>query len=372
MSIDLDEFRKEIPAINNYIYLNHAAISPTPVFALLEALGYLYGVSSRGSVHVNRVEENDFLEMRQRVASFIGAEASEVSFIPNTSFGINMIIHGLNLGKGDVVLTNNLEFPATVYPLYKLRERGVEVKLLRVEPGSIDETMSENIDERVRLVVVSHVSFNTGARIDIKKIKERAKKVGALLLVDAIQSAGALKLDVKETEVDFLLAGGYKWLMSPQGSGFMYVRKGLLKDPPFYGWKTSSTFMKFDSESFELETGPRRFEIGTIDVSANLAMSKIAEKLTPERERIERRVLDLSAHTVDEAEDMNFEVVTPKHRRAGITVVRTENPKGVAEKLLQKKIVVSPRGNGIRISTHFYNTEDEVSEALKAIKSCLS
>lgn len=158
----------------------------------------------------------------------------------------------------------------------------------------------------------------------------------------------------------------------PTGSGFMYVRKGLVQDPPFYGWKSSSTYMQFNPEIFALEEGPRRFEIGTIDISATLALTKVVERLTPIRDDIERRVLQLSAQVIDEAEDMGLEVITPKERRAGIVVVRTRDPRKVAEKLLAKKIVVSPRGEGVRISTHFYNTEEEVSKAVSEVKKSQS
>lgn len=365
----MKEFREQIPVTRDYIYLNHAAISPTPIFALMESFGYLYGVSCRGSLHVNAVENNDFYSMRRVISDFINSSPEEISFIPNTSYGINMIVHGLPLSKGDQILTDNLEFPATVYPLYKLAKRGVEIKMVKSSPQELEGSILEHITDNVRLIVISHVSFNTGVRLNVKRIADKAKKNGSLLLVDAIQSAGAVKIDVKEMGVDFLVAGGYKWMMSPQGSGFMFVRKGLIPDPPFYGWKTSSTFMEFNPESFSLETGPRRFEIGTMDVSANLAMTKVAERLTPIRDEVERRVLDLSAHAMDVAEDKGLEVVTPREKRAGIVIVKVKDPRKVAENLMSKRIIVSPRGSGIRISTHFYNEEEEVDRAIDEIKN---
>ncbi|MEM3848098.1 MAG: aminotransferase class V-fold PLP-dependent enzyme, partial [Metallosphaera sp.] len=149
-------------------------------------------------------------------------------------------------------------------------------------------------------------------------------------------------------------------------------REGLIEDPPFYGWKTSSSFMDFDHERFSLEKGPRRFEIGTVDVSSNLALCKVIERLTPLREDVERRILELSAHAIDEAEDKGLEVVTPKEARAGIVVVKVNEPKKIAEKLLARKIVVSPRGAGIRISSHFYNTEEEISKAISGIREALT
>lgn len=362
------DFRQEVPLTKDYVYLNHAAISPTPTFALFEAFKYLYEVSQHGSLYVNRVEEDDFGPLRKKMAAFINAEPDEVSFVPNTSFGVNMVVHGLNLGSGDTVLSDGLEFPATVYPLYKLASRGVNIKLVKASPQELESKLLEEIREGVKLVSVSHVSFNTGVTLNVRRISEACKRVGAFLLVDVIQSAGALKIDVKEMGADFVVAGGYKWMMSPQGSGFLYVRRGLIPDPPFYGWKSSSTYMEFDAEKFNLEPGPRRFEIGTMDVSANLAMTSVAERLTPVREEVERRVRELSGRVIDVAEDYGLQVVTPKERRAGIVVVKVAKPRKVVEDLLSRKIVVSPRGEGVRISTHFYNTEEEVDRALSAIK----
>lgn len=103
-----------------------------------------------------------------------------------------------------------------MYPLYKLAKRGVTVKMVKESPQNLEESILEELSDKVKLVVISHVSFNTGVRLDIGKIATRAKSNGSLLLVDAIQSAGALKIDVQETGVDFLVAGGYKWMMSPQ------------------------------------------------------------------------------------------------------------------------------------------------------------
>lgn len=93
------EFREQIPVTKELIYLNHAAISPTPIFALMESLGYLYGVSLKGSLHVNQVESDDFLNLRRVMGNFLNADPREISFIPNTSYGINMIVHGLNLSR---------------------------------------------------------------------------------------------------------------------------------------------------------------------------------------------------------------------------------------------------------------------------------
>ncbi|MCI2415427.1 MAG: aminotransferase class V-fold PLP-dependent enzyme [Candidatus Aramenus sp.] len=367
--MDVDSFRDLVPITKKFKYLNHAAISPTPLPVLFETFSYLYRVAQLGTIAVNEEESDEFLHIRVRIAKLINSSPEEVSLIPNTSFGVNLVAHGITLESGDKVVTDSLEFPATVFPFVKLAKKGIKVSVVKARPESLEDDIIGEIDERTKIVSVSHVSFNTGVKLDVKRVVEKAKKVGAYVLLDIIQSAGALKVDVKELGVDFAVAGGYKWLMAPQGSGFIYVKRGLLEDPPFYGWKSARDYLKFDPTIFELEKGPRRFEIGTIDVASNLGLAKSAEILFQHKGEIERRVLDLSKIAIELAEDRGLEVITPKEKRSGIIVVKVKEPRKVAERLLQKDIVVSPRGEGIRISAHFYNTEEEIREAIYGIAS---
>ncbi|BDC18337.1 aminotransferase class V-fold PLP-dependent enzyme [Acidianus sp. HS-5] len=360
-----EDFRELVPITKNYIYLNHAALSPTPLPVLYESFRYLYEVSRTGTIADNEEEKDEFFQIRKNISNLIKADPLEISLIPNTSFGVNEVAHGLEYDEKSNVVTDSLEFPATVYPFLKLKN--VEKRIVKSSPYDIEDKILENIDENTKLISISHVSFNTGVRIDIQKIVGKAKKVGALVLLDIIQSAGAVKINVKDFDVDFAVAGGYKWLMSPQGSGFMYIRKGLLEDPPFYGWKSAKNYLEFDPNKFELEKGPRRIEIGTIDIAADLGLSKSAEIISKYENEIEKRVLELSAYAIDLAEDKKFHIITPKEKRAGIVVIKVNNPKEISARLAHKNIIVSPRGEGIRISTHFYNTEEEIEKTINSI-----
>jgi len=363
-----ETFRQQVPITNEYAYLNHAAISPTPLPVLYESLRYLLDISRFGTIPVNQEENDDFFHMREKVARLINASPNEISFIPNTSFGINVVAHGIDLKEGDEVISDNLEFPAVTFPFFKLTKKGVNVKLVKPKIESFEDDVLSAVTSKTRLIAISHVSFNTGVKVDLKRISKEAKSVGAYTLIDIIQSAGATKIDVKDSDIDFAVAGGYKWLMSPQGSGFMYVKEGLLEDPPFYGWKSSSTYLEFNAENFELEKGPRRFEIGTIDVGANLALAKACEILSQNMEEISFRVSELSSFTIRYAKEKGFDVITPEDKKAGIVIVKVKDPKTVVNELLKRKIIVSPRGIGIRISTHFYNTEEEIIRTIDEIK----
>lgn len=363
-----EDFRELVPVTRNLIYLNHAAVSPTPLPVLYEAYKYLSKVAELGTIAVNEYERDDFREFREKVARLFSVTWEEISFVPNTSFGINVVVHGLELREGDKVVSNSLEFPAVTDPLYKLKKRGVEVEVVRPNIVSFEDDVLSKVDNRTRLVALSHVSFNTGLRVDYRRIAKEVHSVGGYLLLDVIQSAGAVKVDLRD--VDFAVAGGYKWLMSPQGSGFLYVRKGLIEDPPFYGWRTSKYFMEFDALKFEVEKGPRRFELGSLDVAAIAALSKSAEILSQRVEEIQERVLYLSGFTIKRLKEEGYEVVTPedRDRRAGIVVFRTSKPEEKVRRLLEKKIVVSARGGGIRVSTHFYNMPEEIERLIDELK----
>ncbi|WP_126451410.1 aminotransferase class V-fold PLP-dependent enzyme [Sulfodiicoccus acidiphilus] len=358
--------REQFPVTRRYKYLNHAAISPPPLFVLEEAERYLRNVSELGTEEVNRIEEDDFRSMREDVAKLIGASWDEVAFVPNTSYGFNFIVHGLDWREGDNVVTDSLEFPTVVFPWLKLK-RKVEVRIVKPNVETFEDSVLSHVDSRTRVVAVSHVGFNTGLVVDVKRLAREAHSQGALIVVDVIQSVGAVNVDVREMEADFAVAGGYKWLMSPQGSGFIYVRKGLLGDPPFYGWRTSKNFESYDATNFEIESGPRRLEPGTIDVAANLAMARAARFIKENSSEVLQAVNDLSGYANRRAQEEGLEVVTPMRKRAGITVVMAPKNSELSRHMLANGVVVSPRGGGIRISTHFYNTRGEVDEAVRLI-----
>ncbi len=363
-----EEFRELVPVTKNLIYLNHAAISPTPLPVLYEAYRYLSKVAELGSLAVNEYEQDDFKTFRENVAKLFNVDWDEISFVPNTSFGINVVVHGLEMKEGDKVVTDSLEFPAVTDPLYKLEKKGIKVEIVTPRLEDFEDEILRKIDSRTRLVAISHVSFNTGVRVDYSKIAKEVHSVGGFLLLDVIQSAGAVRVNLQD--VDFATAGGYKWLMSPQGSGFLYVRKGLIEDPPFYGWRTSKYYLEFNALKFEIDKGPRRFELGTLDVSAVAALAKSAEILSGRIEEVEERVLALSGYAIERLKEEGFEVITPddRQKRAGIVVFKVKDPQEKVRELAKRKIIVSQRGPGIRVSTHFYNTYEEIEKFIDELK----
>jgi len=178
---------------------------------------------------------------RATVAALLNAEPAEIALATNTSHGLNLAARALPLTPGDVVLVSDREFPANVYPWLLLKKRGVEVELAPCAPdGWPDEDyLVERLhDPRVRVLAVSFVQFSNGYRADLARLGAACRANGTFLVVDGIQGVGNSVLDVRDTPVDILACGGQKWLLSPWGSGFVYVRRELISglEPAVAGW----------------------------------------------------------------------------------------------------------------------------------------
>ncbi|MUN29365.1 aminotransferase class V-fold PLP-dependent enzyme [Sulfuracidifex metallicus] len=367
MKIDYKEFRNLVPATRKFKYLNHAAISPIPLPVLMEAFQFMYEVSESGSIGVNYAERDDLFYLRDNISKLISASPEEISLVPNTSFGINIVLHGIGLNQGDEVLTDSSEFPAIPAASSKLEKLGIKVKIVNVRPETFEYDIIDKINEKTKLIAISSTSFLTGVSPKLSLISKEAKRNGSYLLVDGIQTVGAGKISVEKDEIDFLVAGGYKWLMSPQGSGFLYVRKGLIEDPPWYGWRGDSNYEKFDIHPFSPDKGPRRFELGAYPLAPLVAMNKAIEIIRDNEDTIYDRVLLLSKVNIECLSDKGMEVVTPMEKRVGIVTVKSRNSKRSVAELYKEGIVVSPRGENVRISAHFYNDEEEVKEACEKL-----
>ena len=240
---------------------------------------------------------------RELIATLIGADASEIALASNTSYGLNLAAFSLPLVKGDVVLSPDLEFPANVYPWMALAERrGVEYRRLRCEDGVLDadRLANELEDERVRAVTVSWVQFASGARADLKALGKLCRQRGVYFVVDAIQGLGPLCLDLATTPVDFLACGAQKWLLSPWGSGFVYVRRELIEQvqPHDVSWlavRGADDFSRLTDYELVWRADARQFEFITVpfqDMAAMNASLELFHELGPTD--ISQHVLNLA------------------------------------------------------------------------------
>ncbi|MFH2037022.1 MAG: aminotransferase class V-fold PLP-dependent enzyme, partial [Candidatus Zixiibacteriota bacterium] len=218
--------------------------------------------------------------IRKIGAKMIGARAAEVGFGFSTGFGLNVAAYGLPLKRGDEVLLSDIEFPANVYPWVGLKVRGIKVKFIKSIDRKFDiDNFKKAISKKSRVLSLSFVQFFNGYKNDLKTIGEICKDHGLYFVVDGIQGCGAEPIDVDKCKIDIFSAGAQKWMLSPQGAGFFFVRKDLQNglQMPWMSWLSVEWGLQFgdlfhyDKEPFD---SARKFEMGTYPYSHVHAMSE--------------------------------------------------------------------------------------------------
>ena len=378
MAYDLDRLRREeFPwaAAGEAIYLNAASTGPLPERTLRAQEAY----SRKRAAPYRLSHEEQFAvldDARARITTLIGAEAGSVALSVNTGAGINLAAWGLPLGRGDVVVIPDLEFPANVYPwMAASRARGFTLHTVPTRDGLLDEeALLAAIDRKsARVLALSWVGFATGFVADLDRIGAACRARGVLLVVDGMQGVGVLPLDVQRLRIDLLACGGQKWLLSPWGSGFTYVRPGILETivPQPVSWmgvRGSDDFSALVDYDLTWRDGARRFEQITVpfqDFAGMAASLGLLQELGMDAvaAHVAERVEQLAAG----AEGAGLEVVTPRGRRAGIVTVRPGDVSATAARLRNARVVHSVREGTIRLSPHCYTTSDEIRVALDAL-----
>ena len=378
MAYDLDRLRREeFPwaAAGEAIYLNAASTGPLPERTLRAQEAY----SRKRAAPYRLSHEEQFAvldDARARITTLIGAEAGSVALSVNTGAGINLAAWGLPLGRGDVVVIPDLEFPANVYPwMAASRARGFTLHTVPTRDGLLDEeALLAAIDRKsARVLALSWVGFATGFVADLDRIGAACRARGVLLVVDGMQGVGVLPLDVQRLRIDLLACGGQKWLLSPWGSGFTYVRPGILETivPQPVSWmgvRGSDDFSALVDYDLTWRDGARRFEQITVPFQdfAGMAAS-LGLLLELGTDAITAHVTECVEQLAAGAEGAGVEVVTPRGRRAGIVTVRPGDVSATAARLRNARVVHSVREGTIRLSPHCYTTSDEIRVALDAL-----
>jgi len=325
-----------------------------------------------------------FRRSRELVAKLIGAKIGEIACTANTSHGINVASLCLPLEAGDVVLTYEGEYPADVYPWMSLAKKGVKLELIPKRDGLQDEArlLEELKRPEVKVVTMSWVSFSTGYRADLATIGGACRERGIYFVVDAIQGVGAMTLDLSALEIDILACGGQKWLLSPWGTGFVYVREELARElePAVVGWlamKSSEDFTRMVDYDFKFYEDARRFQINTLpaqDFAGLNASLEMFLELGPAA--VEKHIEGIVSEAVRwaQANCDKVRLVTPAHpaKRAGVLAIAPRDPVAASKALSEAKIFHSLREGAIRLSPHCFNTSGEMRRALDVIEEVSS
>lgn len=374
---DLASYRAYFPHTKkNLVYLNHAAISPLPATVVDAVNRHLMERHSGG---INHFEEDMqvIASCRNNLAKLLHLDSTDdLAFVPNTSEALSIVASGFHWKKGDRILINDLEFPANVYPFTNLRKEGVAIDIIRHHGGRITPSMIEKgLRSNTRMVAISAVQFLSGYRADLEAIGELCRSRNIVFVVDAIQAIGAVDLNLHILPVDVVAAGGHKWQMAPQGIGFLYVNGKTRQqiDQRHIGWLSVADPWKLFDHQQRLDPSATRYENGTMNIPGiygyEAALSLLLSAGMPV---IEERVHELTGKLYRELDKL--EPFTPEEpaERAGIATFRlpkSQNADTLLQTLKQNKLEVAIRNGMLRISPHFYNTDDEIERAVGMINT---
>lgn len=370
----------EFPLDPDLCYLNHAAIGPWPRRTAQVVANFAQQVMLRAGA-----DYPDWLDteqrLRERLARLINAGgADDIALVQNTSTGLSIVSQGLDWQDGDEVVGLKGDFCSNRMVWQVLQDRGVSYRAVdALASGDPEGALIDAMGPHTRLLAISTVQFATGYRFDMHRLAQACRARDVLLSVDAIQSLGAVPFDQAEIQADFITGGGHKWLLSPEGQGFLYCKPERREQLSLhqFGWAMRASPYAFESETWDSAASARRFEAGTpnmigihgMDASLSLfeefGMQNVAA-------RIDSNISTLFEH-LDAMP--GIEIVTPgdPRRRAGILTFRHRTLGGdrLHAALMQQGLICSPRVGGIRLAPHFYTPESVLIRAIETISQTI-
>ena len=384
--MDVSRLRKQIPTCQAMTYVNTGWSGPSPlavVNAIKERLDY---EMNQGPTSQEVLLSGKEIQCRAReaVARLLNASPDEVCLTQNTTEGLNIVINGLQWQPGDEIITCDLEHSSVLIPSYFQQHRhGAVVKVLPIAPDEEADRILEKIEaafsNRTRLVFLSHVEYSSGLRMPVKEIRQLTKAQGALLLLDGAQSTGQVPLDMKEMDCDFYSVPGQKWLLGPEGVGGLFIRKDLIErvEPIFVSGRAAKS--EEDPYSFEPDSSTiDKFRLTSASVPLQAGLLHAIEFMQEIGiDRIEQRNLHLAGVMKEAlAETPCVRLISPLNRNisSGLVSFALEGvtPEEAVSRLWERhRIMVRPVTfpPGVRVSLHFFNTEEEVEQVVDAVRN---
>lgn len=376
------KWRDEFPILQNTTYLisNSLGAMPRAVYDRLRDYADTWatlGVRAWGA---------GWWDMKRAagdtIAPLMGAPSGSVLIHENASIAASILYSALDFSdtrRNKVVVTDQ-DFPSDVYALRAMLPGHIQVDMVRSRDGiSIDtDAILDAIDQRTRLVSISHVLFRSAYIMPVEAIVQKAHRVGAQVLLNGYHSVGVIPVDVTALNVDFYIGGTLKWLCGGPGGVFMYVRPDLLPtlEPRITGWFAHQQPFVFDIEHFELREDAYRLANGTPGIASLYAIQPGAEIIAQVGvENIRQKSMRQTARIIERADAAGWVVSSPRDpsQRAGTVTLRPDHAYEISRELIARSIVVDFReGAGIRIAPHFYNSDAEVEQAMDAIAGILA
>jgi cysteine desulfurase/selenocysteine lyase len=371
--MDWSQIRALFRAAERYTYLNTAAAPPLSLLAAREGKCYYDEMAEHGDVRweswLCQAEQ-----IREKLASFINADARGVAFTYSTSHGMNLIA-GILDHCGDVLCPAD-EFPSCTLPWLQQRYR-VDFVCSR-DRGVIDlDDIQKSITANIRVLVISFVQFATGFRQDLVALGRLCRERNLIFVVDATQGMGVFSIDVVNSGIDFLVFSGYKWAQAGYGVGGLYLAPRFLSPTSFpgAGWWSARDPEAVVNDRLDLKQTAAALEVGCPHFAGIFALGgalTLFEEIG--KLRIEERIHELTDYLHHRLEAERFNIASPlkREQRSGITIVEIHNAPDIVKCLAEKNIIVSARGKGLRVSVHIFNNFDDIDRLIVGLRELTS
>jgi len=379
--ISEDLILTEFPQRGHIVYLNHAGVAPWPARTAAAIKDFADENVYQGPVNYQHWITAE-TTLRKQLQQFLSAPSSEdIALLKNTSEGLSMIANGLDWNTGDNIVSTNQEFPSNRIVWEALQDRGVALRQANLSStASPEDALFALVDKCTRMITISSVQYATGLRMDLARIGSFCLENGLLFCIDAIQSLGALPMDVQAINADFVVADGHKWLLGPEGLAVFYVREGVRNQlrPSQYGWHMVEHQGDFDRLDWEIAASARRYECGSPNM---LGIHGLSASLSLLLEcgigDISRNILNNSIYLINKLKEIDGLTIVSNalpERLSGIVAFQHRNINSAVlyQDLLQKNVICALRAGAIRFSPHFYTTRTQLDQVIEHLMEVIN
>jgi selenocysteine lyase/cysteine desulfurase len=386
MEIDWNKIRKEeFPALEKSVYLKAAGGSPMSTAAYQAGIKYFNEMHLEGDNYwEGYLKELDVA--RALIAEYINSNIEEIAYLINTSSGMNVIAHFIE--DGDIIYPEG-EFPSSIHIFKSLGFNTIKIKSKNDTSYQID-SFDEFIDSTVKYSIHSHVQYLTGFKQNLNGLGEFCKKNKLINIINATQSFGAFPIDVKNQNIDMLVASGLKWACCGYGIGILFIKKKFLEKSglPFSSWLSVKDAFSMDNDNLDIVIQTKSMDGlgGTPNFPALLALKggltlikEIGDgNIQSGVNRINERIISLTSEFVSQIQNLKLDIITPlnlKHR-SGIITIEDKKAESIFYKLLSKNILISLRNypkssekNLLRFAFNYYNNFEDIEKVINVLKN---
>ncbi|WP_111496313.1 aminotransferase class V-fold PLP-dependent enzyme [Marinobacter bohaiensis] len=360
-------------------YLNHAAVAPWPLRASEAVMRFARENAGRGAQHYPQWIEVEN-RLRRHLGNLLNAPSpDDIALVKNTSEALSFVAGGLAWQSGDEIIISDQEFPSNRIVWEALADQGVVVRSVSLDGNDPEGDLVNAFNDRTRLLAISSVQYGTGFRVDLTRLGAACRKAGVLFCVDAIQSLGAIPMDVQRDCIDFTMADGHKWLLGPEGLGVFYVRPDLREQLRLteFGWHMVEKRSDFKQTDWTPSGTATRFECGSPNMLAAHALeASVGLLLEYGLENVQRTIeakVDSLAGRLQGIDGVEILSDLSPERRSGILTFRIQgqDSESLYQRLMADRVVCASRGGGVRWSPHCHTSDASLALAVERLENLL-